>query len=493
VAKSASSGFRGTQLSLYRQECSKQLGRSAFRYTKRAPRWGESGGCLMVRIGGFRLATSVLAAAAVVAAPALAEPLTLAQAQLIALKRSPELGHAQARVGAAEAVEDQVKRERLPKVTVDAAAGWRHLENDARINLGFSAVNERPLYATITLDQAVWDFGKIGNEVRAQKANLAASQYEEQAAGETVAFNVSRAYLQAMVQERILAAAEDNLAFHHKLSADVTEGVARGAMSISERQQSEERLQSAKVLVAQARSDLEGARAELALLIGSEDFELSLPAGPRSILPVSLAEAVAVAEVNDPRLHASQNKLAAAGWSAKRTRSERWPTVSVRGSARAGEDFQGYRGETKEYELLFAMRWPLFDGGVTAARIRQADYLEDQARFVLAASQRDSELQVRKAWASLESWRSKFAEQQTRYAVAALVLDSYRAQFGIGRRSLLDLLDAQGSVYSATVDSEIARFGTLLAEYGMLAQVNRLREHFGIGKTEVDPRMYGPR
>jgi adhesin transport system outer membrane protein len=447
----------------------------------------------MARLGGIGLATSALAAAMMVAAPALAEPLTLAQAQFIALKRSPELGHAQARVGATEAVKDQAQRERLPKVTLDAAAGWRHLENDARINLGFSAVNEKPLYATITLDQAIWDFGRIGSEVNAQKANLAASLSEEQAAGETVAFNVSRAYLQAMVQERILAAAEDNLAFHHKLAADVREGVARGAMSISERQQAEERLQGAKVLVAQAKSDLIAARSELALLIGSDDFELSLPGSPREILPLSLDEAVAVAEVNDPRLHTSQNKLAAARWSAKRTRSERWPTLSARGSARAGEDFQGYRGETKEYELLFAMRWPLFDGGVTAARIRQADHLEDQARFALAASQRDSELQVRKAWAALDSWRSKFAEQQTRYAVAALVLDSYRAQFGIGRRSLLDLLDAQGSVYSATVDSEIARFGTLLAEYGMLAQVNRLRGHFGIGKTEVDPRMYGPR
>jgi adhesin transport system outer membrane protein len=447
----------------------------------------------MARIGGFRLATSALAAAAVVAAPAIAEPLTLAQAQYIALKRSPELGHAQARVGATEAVVDQVKRERLPKITADAAAGWRHLENEARINLGFSAVNEKPLYATITLDQALWDFGRIGNETKAQKANLSASRHEEQTAGETVAFNVSRAYLQAMVQERILAAAEDNLAFHHKLSGDVTEGVARGAMSISERQQAEERLQSAKVLVAQARSDQVAARSELALLIGSDDFELSLPASPRGILPVSLAEAVAVAEVNDPRLHASKAKLAAAEWSGKRTRSERWPTISARGSARAGEDFQGYRGETREYEMLIAMRWPLFDGGITAAKIRQADYLEDQARFALAASQRDSELQVRKAWAALESWRSKFAEQQTRYAVASLVLDSYRAQFGIGRRSLLDLLDAQGSVYSSTVDSEIARFGTLLAEFGMLAQVNRLRGHFGIARTEVDPRMYGPR
>jgi outer membrane protein, adhesin transport system len=447
----------------------------------------------MARGNAFRLSVGLVAGLAVVAAPGIAEPLTLAQAQYIALKRSPELGHAQARVGAAEAVVDQVKRERLPKITGEAAAGWRHLENDARINLGFSAVNEKPLYASITVDQALWDFGRISNETKAQKANYAASQRDEQTAGETVAFNVSRAYLQAMVQERILAAAEDNLAFHHKLTADVTEGVARGAMSISERQQAEERLQSAKVLVAQARSDQISARSELALLVGSDDFDLSLPANPAKSLPVTLEEAIAVAAADDPRLNSTREKLAAAGWSTKRTQAERLPTVSMRGSARAGEDFQGYRGDTREYELLLAMRWPIFDGGVTAARIRQAGHLENQARFALAAQQRDSELQVRKAWAALGSWRSKLAEQQSRFAVATLVLDSYRAQFGIGRRSLLDLLDAQGSVYSSAVDSEIARFGTLLAEYGMLAQVNRLRSHFGIDRTPVDPGMYIPR
>ena len=447
----------------------------------------------MGRQWAFRLASSALVVMAVAATPGSAEPLTLAQAQYIALKRSPELGHAQARVGATEAVKDQVKREWLPKLTADAAAGWRHLENDARINLGFSAVNERPLYATISLDQAIWDFGRIGNETKAQKANLSASRHEEQATGETVAFSVARAYLQTMVQGRILAAAEDNLSFHQALTADVAEGVKRGAMSVSERQQAEERLQSAKVLTAQARSDLFAARSELALLVGSDDFDLSLPAAAQNSLPASLDAAIAAAGADDQRLQAAQDKLAAAGWSAKRTRSERLPTVSMRGSARAGEDFQGYRGDTREYELLLAMRWPIFDGGVGAAKIRQADYLEDQARFALGAQQRDTELQVRKAWNTLETWRAKFTEQQTRFAVSALVLDSYRAQFGIGRRSLLDLLDAQSSVYSSTVDSEIARFGTLLAEYGMLAQLNRLRGHFGIERTEVDARMYGPK
>lgn len=447
----------------------------------------------MKRLAALRTASGLVATVALLTTPALGDPLTLAQAQYLALKRSPELGQAQARTGAAEAVKDQAKRDLLPKITVDAAAGWRHLTNDTRVNLGLSAVNEQPLYATIGLDQPIWDFGRRGDEIKAQKENLSAARNEEQSTGESVAFTVARTYLQTMVQERILAAAESNLAFHEALTADVAEGVSRGAMSISERQQAEERLQSAKVILAQARSDMITAREELALHIGSADFDLSMPPDPAGTVPASLDEAMAAAAADDPRLHAMQDKLEAAGWSAERTRAERWPTVGMRGTARAGEDFEGYRGETREYELLFALRWPLFDGGVAAAKVRQAEHLEDQARFALAGAQRDSELQVRKSWIVLQTWRSKFAEQQTRLAVASQVLESYRAQFGIGRRSLLDLLDAQNAVYGATVDTEVARFGTLLAEYGMLAQLNRLRAHFGIGETRVDPRMYGPR
>lgn len=460
------------------------------------PAWpgkAESGVGWMARSRKTGTATLAVMLASYAASPLLAEPLTLAQAQYLALKRSPEVGQAQARVGQAEAVRDQAKREWLPKLSIDAATGWRHLENDTRINLGFSAIDEKPAYATIGLDQALFDFGRRSNEIKSQKANVAAARNEEEVAGEGSAYQVARAYLQAMAQERVVRAAEANLEFHQNLAADVSEGVARGAMSISEKQQANERLQTAKVLLSQARSDLIGARSELALLIGSDDFDLVLPAPPTPNLPATLDEALAVADSSDPRVHALKDRFDAAKFSAERAQAERWPTLGMRGTIRAGKDFEGYRGDTRDYELLFALRWNLFDGGVTFAKIRQANHAEDEARFAYAGAQRDSELQVRKAWASLTNWRAKFTEQETRLAIANQVVDSYRAQFGIGRRSLLDLLDAQGSVYSASVDTEISRFGTLLAEYGMMAQLNQLRGHFGVGKPQVDPKLYGPR
>ncbi|MFM5924794.1 MAG: TolC family protein [Novosphingobium sp.] len=428
-----------------------------------------------------------------VAGPALGDTLKLDQAVRQGLAQSPELGQAQARIGQAEAGRDQARRQWLPNVDVTGAAGLRHLENDARVQLGLSSIDEKPLYATIGLDQPLWDFGRRGNGVKVQNARLASAQWDEQQASESVTYAIARAYLQVVVQLSILEAAKENLAFHTDLAADVGEGVDKGAMSISEKQQATERLESARISLVQANADLATANAELALLVGIAQVEVTTPPDPTRVVPPSLEEAIAVAEVNDPRVRSAEEKLRAAGYNASKARSEYWPQVGLQGSIRAGKDFEGYRGTTRDYEGLVVMRWNIFNGGVTAAKVREADRGADEARFGLAQAQRDSELGVRKAWIGLENWRAKSEIQQERLNVARGVRESYRAQFGIGRRSLLDLLDAQNSVYNATVEAQAANTGLLLAQYGLLAQMGRLRSFLGVEKPVIDPMMYGPK
>ncbi|MFM5954828.1 MAG: TolC family outer membrane protein [Novosphingobium sp.] len=447
----------------------------------------------MISRGTFRGATAVLAAASLIAGPALGDTLKLDQAVRQGLAQSPELGQAQARIGQAEAGRDQARRQWLPNVDVTGAAGLRHLENDARVQLGLSSIDEKPLYATIGLDQPLWDFGRRGNSVKVQNARLASAQWDEQQASESVTYAIARAYLQVVVQLSILEAAKENLAFHTDLAADVSEGVDKGAMSISEKQQATERLESARINLVQANADLATANAELALLIGIAQVDVTTPPDPSRIVPPSLEEAIAVAEVNDPRVRSAEEKLRAAGFNASKARSEYWPQIGLQGSIRAGKDFEGYRGTTRDYEGLVVMRWNIFNGGITAAKVREADRGSDEARFGLAQAQRDSELGVRKAWIGLENWRAKSAIQQERLNVARGVRESYRAQFGIGRRSLLDLLDAQNSVYNATVESQVANTGLLLAQYGLLAQMGRLRSFLGVEKPVIDPTMYGPK
>jgi outer membrane protein, adhesin transport system len=78
------------------------------------------------------------------------------------------------------------------------------------------------------------------------------------------------------------------------------------------------------------------------------------------------------------------------------------------------------------------------------------------------------------------------------------LLLSYRSQFNVGRRSLLDVLDAQNTRYNTQVRLETARFSQLFAQYQSLAATNLLLEALGIppgagaGENERAQFNFGP-
>ncbi len=442
----------------------------------------------------YLLATATLVQAGLVA-PALAQssPVTLPQAVAVALQNSPELGQSEQRVFAAEALRDQVKREWLPKLSAEGAVGVRHLENDTRINLGLANRDEYPVYGSLSLDQPIFDMGRRNNEILSQTAKLAAVRHNNDMVAEGNTYGVARAYLQVILYQQLAVAAVENVMFHDVLAADMREGVAKGAMSISERQQADERRQTARVRQVEAENELQAARNEFSALIGGSSDNLVLPDGKIGTLPASLEEAVAVAEVNDPRVKEAEAAHKAREAMLRRAKSDGGPSVDLSGSARTGTDFDGYRGQTKSYQALATVRWAFFDGGVNAARVREAEHNAEEARLALVQAKRDSERQMRDAWAKLSTWRKKLDEQETRALIARDVHASYRAQFGIGRRSLLDVLDAQNARYGAVVDVEVARIGARLGEYAVLAQSNRLREHFGVSAQSPGAGIYGPK
>jgi adhesin transport system outer membrane protein len=78
------------------------------------------------------------------------------------------------------------------------------------------------------------------------------------------------------------------------------------------------------------------------------------------------------------------------------------------------------------------------------------------------------------------------------------LLLSYRSQFNVGRRSLLDVLDAQNTRYNTQVRLETARFSQLFAQYQILASTNdfltalNIAPGAGSGETEREEYGFGP-
>jgi adhesin transport system outer membrane protein len=399
-----------------------------------------------------------------------------------ALNTNPEIRQAVANRIATQ--EERVQGQGLyyPRISVEGSAGVRSLHNPTRRRIGLADNTLWPIEGDLIVDQLVYDSGGREAEIRRQasRTDAAAARVEERS--EFVALNVSRTYIDYLLQQRLVAIAQDNVTFHERLAGDLREGVSKGSISIADQQQAEERLQSARARVTEAREDLEAAGIAFQTLTGMPVDAVSLPPDLSQCMPASLADAEAAARLNNPRIKEAMADLATAREEVRAAQAKLGPRFNLEGRARAGHDIDGFEGRTTDLQARAVLRWDLYNGGIKEANVREQQNRADEVHGRLFQRTRSAEEDVRNAWSRLQNQSALVSELETQSRISDDLLLSYREQFNIGRRSLLDVLDAQNTRYNVQAQTETARLAKLYAQYRVLASENRLVECLGVAR-----------
>jgi adhesin transport system outer membrane protein len=397
-----------------------------------------------------------------------------------ALNTNPEIRQAVANRLATQ--EERVQGQGLyyPRISVEGSAGVRSLRNPTRRAIGLADQTLWPIEGDLIVNQLLYDSGGREAEIRRQasRTDAAAARVEERS--QFVALNVSRTYIDYLLQQRLVAIAQDNVTFHERLVGDLREGVSKGSISIADQQQAEERLQSARTRVTEAREDLDTAAITFRTLTGIPVDAVSMPPDLSQCTPASLEDAENLARQNNPRVQEAIADLSTAREEIRAARAEIGPKFSLEGRARAGHDIDGFAGRTTDLQALGVIRWDLYNGGIKEANVREQQHRADQVHGRLFEVTRRAEEDVRSSWSRLTNQAALVSELETQARISDDVLLSYREQFNIGRRSLLDVLDAQNTRYNVQQQTETARLAKLYAQYRVLAASNRLVECLGV-------------
>lgn len=408
------------------------------------------------------------------AAIAYSDTVTLDQAIAAALETNPEVNQAIMNKEAIEFEREQAQGLYLPRVDIEASAGVRRLENPTRRTLGIEEDVLYPLEAGITAEQTIIDFGRRRGELMRQAARTDGAALRVAERSENIALLVTRQYLDILLQQRIFAASDDNVTFHQTLVGDLGQGVQQGSISIADQQQAQERLQAAIVRKAEAEEALVDAQIKLQTLTGVSVSGASMPSSLRTAILPTLGEAVAEARQNNPKVKEASADVDAAHAMVSKANGDLYPTVGVEARGRVGEDIDGFAGKTNDVQARVVLKWNIFDGGINRAKYQEMVRRASEARFRLHELGRYAEEDVRRAWNSMTTQRKVGDELATQSKVSDDLLLSYREQFNVGRRSLLDVLDAQNTRYNVQVRLETARFAEQFSEYQVLAATNKL-------------------
>lgn len=437
------------------------------------------------------------------------EAISMKDAIAVAMESNPEVIQAQMNKEAIQFERKQAQGRYLPRVDVEASAGVRRLENRTRRTLGIANKRLYPLEFQGTGTWDLIDFGKRRGELLRQASRVDGASMRVLERSEFIALQVSRQYLNVLLQQRIFAASQDNTAFHQTLVRDLGTGVKEGSISIADQQQAQERLQAALVRETESQQNLEDAKISLRRLTGLDIAQYQVPPDLAAQMPGSVDEAVGLARTQNPLVKEAEADVDAANALARSVKGELYPTIGVDMTGRVGEDIDGFNGNTNDVTARAFVRWNLYSGGITQAKYEEHVRRASEARFRLDETSREAEEDVRTAWNALNSQTRISSELETQSKVSDDLLLSYRSQFNVGRRSLLDVLDAQNSRYSVQTRLETAQFSKLFAQYQTLAATNRLlnalevapgegagekeRERFDYGPPKVSERQYRSR
>lgn len=415
-----------------------------------------------------------------------------------AVTSNPEVAQAQYNKEAIQFERKQAQGLYAPRVDVEASAGIRHLENATRRSLGIANQELYPLDAEVHGEWTVFDFGSRRGELHRQAARVDGASLRVLERSEYIGLQVARQYLDVLLQQRIVAASADNVSFHQLLANDLATGVQQGSISIADQQQAEERLQAAMVRQSEAEQALEEAKIKLSRLSGLEVDQVALPPTLETQLPASIDEAVGLVRTNNPLVKEASADVDAANAHAASVKADGYPRFGVDVTGREGSDIDGFRGHTTDIQGRVFMRWNVFDGGISRANYQEMVRRASEARYKLYQVAREAEEDVRIAWTTLGT-QMRVSDQLARESqVSDDLLLSYRSQFNVGRRSLLDVLDAQNTRYNVQTRLETARFSAIFARYQILASTNRFLSAMdvapgaGAGENERARFNFGP-
>ncbi len=429
------------------------------------------------------LAVGCVAAAFSLGVGSPASAMSLREAVTEALTTNPEILQAAEN---REAVEFELRQARslyLPTLDLEGSVGIRRLDSPGRRTLGTAGNDLYPNDVGLTLRQTLFDGGDRRSQVQQQAARVDGASFRVLERSEAIALSVAQEYLEIMLQAQIVEAARSNAGFHQQILGDISQSVSGGTLTEADRIQGQERLLSANTRLKEASEDLEAAKIRFMRLVGKPIGKTTNPGSVANAIPRTVEAAIEMARRNNPRIAAAGADADAADALVRGANAPFMPNISLEGTARVGDDVDGSDGYTSDLQARVVARWNLYRGGRDIAAKQERIRRAGEQRQALAVTHREVEETIRDAW----NQRAKRAELASmlrdQASTNARLVSSYREQFRVGERSLLDVLGAQNTRFNSAVLAQTAAYASLFAEYRLLAAMG------GLAKTLKTPTL----
>jgi outer membrane protein len=433
-----------------------------------------------------------IAALIVAATPVAGQAASLLEVYQQALQSDPLIHEADARRLAASEAAPQARSLLFPQV--DANVGYSTGKSSGNQLIIDSVVGAVSVPFTSDADSNSWDLGirqtvfRWDQIVGLKQANkqVAKAEADYEAAQQDLMIRVAQRYFDVLAAEDVLTSIHANrLAIARQLE-QAKQRFEVGLIAITDVQESQAAHDQAVADEIGAKRSLATSREFLREITGEYVMSLAAPTDEFPLVspdPADESSWVDLAMSQNLTVISSRLSEQVARDEISFRRTGRYPTIDLI----AGRQYNERSGESRfnfgpalpiETDSLgnsisVQLNVPIFTGGRTSSRIREAVYLHRASREQLQRVARETERQTRDAYLGVLAEISRVNALQQAVASSRTALEATEAGFEVGTRTIVDVLNSQFSVYAAVTNYYRSR-------YDYIGNVLRLKQAAGM-------------
>lgn len=375
-----------------------------------------------------------------------------------AVETSPSLAQSETRLEAAAAEQDAAKGAFLPKVTLGINARSERVDSD---------VSDVSPYLRVS--QLVYDGGAASGELAAAEARVYESRGDQLQTAAATAFSAIEAYVVVLDRRKIQGINAQNVSAHEKLVRQISDRTASGAGSNADLLTARSRMADAQTRYADSIAQVDRAEARY-----REVFDSAPDALPQPIPAPNLTRSDTQIVLSSPQVRRADASLVAAKaeWSAAQARKQ--PDIRVAAFANQDTD------RDANFGVDLSFNYELDSTGQRRAAIAAAHARVKDAQFSREALIREITRELGFIRSDQKAGAERLRAAKLAVQANAESVEAARAQFTIGRRSLIEILDAQRDFVNAQERLILAEQSFFLTNYAALSLTGDILDLLGL-------------
>lgn len=371
----------------------------------------------------------------------------------------------------------------LPSVT--ASASTQHNDRELQFRnpaIAPSNTQHNSNSASLSLSQPLYRPQNVAVYEQSKTQVAQADAVFAQAAQDLV-LRVAQAYFDVLLAQDTIEFSQAQLVAIGRQLEQAKRNFEVGVAPITDTHEAQSRYDLTVSVEITARNDLEFRKRQLELLLGRPAPSLA-PLGKRFSTrppdPNNIDRWVAEAAEHNPQVRIHRASLDFATREIERNRAGHRPTVDAFATfseSGSGSGVQGGSGtDTSSRVVGLQLAIPLYQGGFTNSRVREAVANEDRARQELESARRTAELTARQTFLGVTNGISQVRALEAALVSSQSLFNSTRLGQDVGVRTQIDVLNAQQQLSQTRRDLAQAKYNYILAQLRLKAAAGQVSE-----------------